>query len=65
MQPFQHIVYFDNEEAVSPATHEKINRERVNLCKPVIYLRWKVEKQQHACSVPTHQGVENNNTQLR
>ena len=27
MQPSQFIVYFDNEEAVSPATHEAINQE--------------------------------------
>ena len=45
MQPIeQHIVYFDVEMAVSPATHEAINQKIVDLRKPVAYLRlWKVE----------------------
>ena len=60
MHPEQFIVYFDNEEAVSPATHEYINQKEVDLCKPVTYLRWKVDEPQHVGSMPTHQGVENN-----
>ena len=49
MQPAQqHIVYFDGEMAVPPATHKAINQENVYLSKPVTYLRfWWVEGRQH------------------
>ena len=63
MQPFQWIVYSGSEEAVSPATHEAINTERVLLGKSVAYFRWgKVEQTQHVSSVSTHQRVEKHDT---
>ena len=37
MQPFQYIMYF-NEEVVSPGTHKVINKETVNLSKSVFIL---------------------------
>ena len=55
MQPAQFIVYFGNDEAVSPAIHEIANKSHVDLRKPVTYLRsWRVEEPQHGWSVPTH-----------
>ena len=59
MQPVQFIVYFCNKEAVSPATHKKINRENVRLSKPVIYLSFRrVELAKNEQSMSIHQGVE-------
>ena len=44
MQPVQLIVYFGKRQP-SSATHKKINREKVVISKPVIYLSfWRVER---------------------
>ena len=66
MQPVEQFVDFNSEEAVSSATYEAINDERVHLSKPVTYLSLrKVERAPHAGSVPTHQRVESKVSLLR
>ena len=51
MRPYSYVVYF-NQEKASSATHEAIDREEVDLRKPVTYLekgKWAEHKMDKVC----------------
>ena len=65
MRPFQWVVYSNSEGAVSPTSHEKINREKIVLSKPVAYFSVGiVEHVKNGGNVSTHQRVEKQETKL-
>ena len=49
MQQFQHIVYFNIEEAVSSAIHEDINKEDVDLGSSTNKGKWKLYNMDKVC----------------